>query len=152
MMAFRSEKCSCKRPPKGHFVVYAGKEQKRFVIPLSFMKKPIFQQLLEKSAEEYGFDYSNGIVLPCDESTFHSLTAGFLSKSKLQLQLYLLMEPTPHLSDPLDMLTCGSHIYCHAQLGPSKQPFHLIAIAQNTLPYICLYIVFFVFYCSPNKP
>ena len=82
VMAFRSEKYSCKRAPKGHFVVYVGKELKRFVIPLSFLKNPIFQQSLEISADEYGFDNPNGIVLPCDESTFHRVT-DFLSKSYL---------------------------------------------------------------------
>lgn len=64
-------KCS-KKAPKGHFVVYVGKGVlKRFVIPLSYLKNPVFQELLEKSADEFGFDnYSKGIVIPCDESTF----------------------------------------------------------------------------------
>ncbi|KAF9661618.1 hypothetical protein SADUNF_Sadunf19G0087600 [Salix dunnii] len=60
---------------KGHFVVYVGDEMKRFVVPTSYLKNPIFQKLLDESAEEYGFDNKNGIVLPCDESTFRSLTA-----------------------------------------------------------------------------
>jgi SAUR family protein len=64
---------------KGHFVVYVGSEMKRFVVPTSYLKNPVFLQLLDKSAEEYGFDNRNGIVLPCDESTFKSLTA-FLAK------------------------------------------------------------------------
>ena len=74
VMAFRSKKYSRKRVPKGHFVVYVGKELTRFVVPLSFLKNSIFQQFLEKAADEYGFDNSDGIVLPCDESTFN----GFL--------------------------------------------------------------------------
>ena len=72
-----------KRAPKGHFVVYVGKELKRFVIPLSYLKNSMFQQLLEKAADEYGFDYSNGIVIPCDdESTFKRVTR-FLAKSSI---------------------------------------------------------------------
>ncbi|KAG2668544.1 hypothetical protein I3843_15G159900 [Carya illinoinensis] len=62
------------RAPKGHFVVYVGKELKRFVIPLSFLKNTIFQQLLEKAADEYGFNCQRSIVLPCDESTFLRIT------------------------------------------------------------------------------
>ena len=77
-MAFGSEKQSSKRAPKGHFVVYVGKELKRYVVPLSFLRNSIFQQFLEKSADEYGFANSNGIVLPCDESTFNRLL-NFLS-------------------------------------------------------------------------
>ncbi|KAI8554867.1 hypothetical protein RHMOL_Rhmol05G0130100 [Rhododendron molle] len=60
-----------KRAPKGHFVVYAGEEMRRFVVPISYLKVPIFKQLLDEAAEEYGFQHSHGgIVLPCHESTF----------------------------------------------------------------------------------
>lgn len=59
-----------RRAPKGHFVVYVGEEMRRFVIPLSYLKDPTFQKLLEKAAEEYRFSTGRGIVLPCDESTF----------------------------------------------------------------------------------
>nr|DAD39170.1 TPA_asm: hypothetical protein HUJ06_013493 [Nelumbo nucifera] len=61
--------------PKGHFVVYVGSSRRRFVVPTSYLKNPNFQQLLEESAEEYGFNNPMGIVLPCDESTFERLTA-----------------------------------------------------------------------------
>lgn len=59
-----------RRAPKGHFVVYVGEEMRRFVIPLSYLKDPTFQKLLEKAAEEYRFSRERGIVLPCAESTF----------------------------------------------------------------------------------
>lgn len=64
-----------KRAPKGHFVVYVGEEEehKRYVIPTSYLKNPIFQKLLEKAAEEFGFHSHKGIVLPCDESTFQKV-------------------------------------------------------------------------------
>ncbi|OAY58620.1 hypothetical protein MANES_02G193300v8 [Manihot esculenta] len=78
-MAKRVEAEGRRRAPKGHFVVYVGNEMKRFVIPTSFLSNPIFQQLLDKAAEEYGYDNQFGIVLPCNESTFNSLIA-FLGK------------------------------------------------------------------------
>lgn len=59
-----------RRAPNGQFVVYVGEQLKRFTLPLSYLKNPIFQQLLQKSAEEYGFSRQRSIVLPCDESTF----------------------------------------------------------------------------------
>ncbi|KAK9292536.1 hypothetical protein L1049_020510 [Liquidambar formosana] len=65
---------STRRAPKGHFVVYVGKELRRFVVPTSYLKNPIFQQLLEKAADEYGFNSQKGIVLPCDEPTFQRVT------------------------------------------------------------------------------
>ncbi|KAG5601673.1 hypothetical protein H5410_033043 [Solanum commersonii] len=63
------------RTPKGHFVVYVGSEMKRFVLPTSYLKNPLFQNLLDKAAEEYGFDNGNIILLPCDESSFRRLIA-----------------------------------------------------------------------------
>ncbi|OAY23736.1 hypothetical protein MANES_18G102900v8 [Manihot esculenta] len=68
-----------RRAPKGHFVVYVGNEMKRFVIPTYFLKIPIFQQLLDEAAEEYGYNYQLGILLPCNESSFINLIA-FLKK------------------------------------------------------------------------
>ncbi|KAK2967014.1 hypothetical protein RJ640_003370 [Escallonia rubra] len=67
------------RAPKGHFVVYVGSKLTRFVVPLSYLRNPIFQQLLNKAEDEYGFDNQNRLVLPCDESTFQRL-ALFLAK------------------------------------------------------------------------
>ncbi|KAJ7957128.1 Auxin-induced protein [Quillaja saponaria] len=58
-----------RKTPKGHFVVYVGDELKRFIVPLSYLKNPVFQQLMEKAAEEYGFGHRS-IVLPCDEIHF----------------------------------------------------------------------------------
>ncbi|KAM4071170.1 hypothetical protein ACB094_11G041500 [Castanea mollissima] len=38
--------------PKDYLVVYVGEgEKKRFVIPISFLNKPTFQQLLNKAKE-----------------------------------------------------------------------------------------------------
>nr|DAD43096.1 TPA_asm: hypothetical protein HUJ06_001326 [Nelumbo nucifera] len=75
-----------KRAPKGHFVVYVGSTRKRFIVPTSYLKNPSFQQLLEKAAEEYGFDNPMGIVLPCDESTFKHLTAFLALSSPLVIK------------------------------------------------------------------
>ena len=42
--------------PIGHFAVYVGAdEKKRFVIPLSYLNHPDFQDLLCQAEEEYGF-------------------------------------------------------------------------------------------------
>lgn len=63
-----------RRAPKGHFVVYVGEEMKRFVVPISYLKNPMLQHLLQKAAEEFGFDSHDSIVLPCDASTFQRIT------------------------------------------------------------------------------
>ncbi|XP_052208462.1 auxin-induced protein 15A-like [Diospyros lotus] len=55
--------------PKGHFAVYVGEKQKnRFVIPLSYLKNPSFQELLRRAEEEYGYDPPmGGLTIPCSE-------------------------------------------------------------------------------------
>ncbi|KAG8642361.1 hypothetical protein MANES_12G085501v8 [Manihot esculenta] len=59
-----------RRAPKGHFVVYVGDELSRHIVPLSYLKNSTFQQLMQKAADEYGFNSHTSIVLPCDESFF----------------------------------------------------------------------------------
>lgn len=60
--------------PKGHFVVYVGEAEKRFVIPISYLKHPLFQKLLHKAEEEFGFGHGmRGIRIPSSEQSFKSL-------------------------------------------------------------------------------
>lgn len=64
--------------PKGHFAVYVGDEQKnkRFVVPISYLKHPLFQALLSKAEEEFGFDCPVGsLMVPCAEDEFINLTS-----------------------------------------------------------------------------
>ncbi|XP_015082408.1 auxin-induced protein 15A-like [Solanum pennellii] len=58
--------------PKGHFAVYVGEKQKnRFVIPVSFLSEPLFQDLLSQAEEEFGFDHPmGGVTIPCSEDVF----------------------------------------------------------------------------------
>ncbi|CAA6655924.1 unnamed protein product [Spirodela intermedia] len=57
--------------PKGHFAIYVGNEEKRFVVPISYLKHPLFQNLLQMAEEEFGLDQPmGGLRLPCSELTF----------------------------------------------------------------------------------
>ncbi|XP_022952258.1 auxin-induced protein X15-like [Cucurbita moschata] len=58
--------------PKGYFTVYVGEVQKkRFVIPLSYLNQPSFQDLLSQAEEEFGYDHPmGGITIPCSEKEF----------------------------------------------------------------------------------
>ncbi|XP_021900426.1 auxin-responsive protein SAUR21-like [Carica papaya] len=62
--------------PKGHFAVYVGETQKkRFVVPISFLKHPSFQSLLNQAEEEFGFNHPmGGVTIPCSEEVFIRLT------------------------------------------------------------------------------
>ncbi|KAL8034940.1 hypothetical protein ABFX02_12G063800 [Erythranthe guttata] len=65
--------------PKGHLAVYVGEndQKKRFVIPLSYLNNPLFQELLCQAEEEFGFHHPMGGVLtiPCTEDLFINLTS-----------------------------------------------------------------------------
>lgn len=41
--------------PAGRLAVYVGHERRRFVIPASYLTNTVFQSLLAKTAEEFGF-------------------------------------------------------------------------------------------------
>ncbi|XP_015170437.1 auxin-responsive protein SAUR21-like, partial [Solanum tuberosum] len=62
---------------KGHCAVYVGESQKkRFVVPVSYLSQPLFQDLLAKSEEEFGFDHPmGGLTIPCKEDVFVDLTS-----------------------------------------------------------------------------
>ncbi|CAN6463614.1 unnamed protein product [Victoria cruziana] len=60
--------------PKGHFAVYVGEHRRRFLIPTSYLKSPTFQELLDKTEEEYGFQPEMGLTIPCSEGAFRALT------------------------------------------------------------------------------
>nr|AMQ09534.1 small auxin up regulated protein [Boehmeria nivea] len=61
--------------PKGHFAVYVGdSEKKRFIVPVSLLSQPSFQNLLIQAEDEYGFDHPmGGLTIPCSENTFIDL-------------------------------------------------------------------------------
>lgn len=64
--------------PKGCFAVYVGEEgeKKRFVIPISFLRQPLFQELLDRAEDEFGFDHpTGGLTLPCTQELFLYLTS-----------------------------------------------------------------------------
>jgi len=59
--------------PKGHVTVCLGdnEEMKRYVVPLSYLSHPVFQDLLSRAEEEFGFSHPmGGLIIPCDEKTF----------------------------------------------------------------------------------
>ncbi|XP_062080107.1 auxin-induced protein X10A-like [Humulus lupulus] len=66
--------------PKGHFAVYVGddddiekeqKKKKRYAVPLSYLNRPAFQELLSMAEQEFGYDHPmGGITIPCTHRIF----------------------------------------------------------------------------------
>lgn len=63
--------------PKGHFAVYVGEmEKKRYVVPISYLNHPSFQDLLRQAEEEFGYDHPmGGLTIPCNEDAFVNITS-----------------------------------------------------------------------------
>ncbi|QCE05347.1 SAUR family protein [Vigna unguiculata] len=60
--------------PKGYLAVYVGEDMKRFVIPVSHLNQPLFQDLLSKAEEEFGYDHPmGGLTIPCTEDVFQHI-------------------------------------------------------------------------------
>ncbi|KAL8236805.1 hypothetical protein R6Q59_017886 [Mikania micrantha] len=60
-------------PSAGSLAVYVGSERRRFVIPTRFLNLPVFVSLLNKAEEEFGFQTSGGLIIPCDVMFFKRL-------------------------------------------------------------------------------
>ncbi|KAI3730314.1 hypothetical protein L1987_61483 [Smallanthus sonchifolius] len=62
---------------EGHFAVIAVDEyeERRFVIPVSYLKRASFVKLLERAAEEYGFEHEGAVVIPCRPSELERMLA-----------------------------------------------------------------------------
>ncbi|KAG1354519.1 auxin-responsive protein SAUR32-like [Cocos nucifera] len=47
-----------------------GEEQQRFVVPVGYLKHPLFVGLLEQAEKEYGFQQTGAITIPCGVDHF----------------------------------------------------------------------------------
>ncbi|EEF48784.1 auxin-responsive protein SAUR71 [Ricinus communis] len=56
--------------PEGHVPVYVGDEMERFVVSAELLNHPIFIGLLNKSAQEYGYDQKGVLMIPCHVLVF----------------------------------------------------------------------------------
>nr|GMC80541.1 auxin-responsive protein SAUR68-like [Ipomoea batatas] len=80
---------------KGHFVVYTA-DQKRFVVPLSYLDNEIIRQLLSMSEEEFGLPSDGPITLPCD-AVFMDYIVSLLSRGlSRELEIALLNSVTSY--------------------------------------------------------
>ncbi|KMT01090.1 hypothetical protein BVRB_9g223450 [Beta vulgaris subsp. vulgaris] len=64
--------------PKGCVPICVGDQadKKRYVVPVSYLSHPAFQDLLQRAEEEFGFNHPmGGLTIPCSEETFMELTS-----------------------------------------------------------------------------
>ncbi|GMQ07759.1 hypothetical protein CsSME_00051825 [Camellia sinensis var. sinensis] len=57
--------------PRGYLAVYVGPELQRYVIPACYLSMPEFMELMEKAAEEFGYQHDGGLSIPnCEKDDF----------------------------------------------------------------------------------
>ncbi|XP_068314374.1 protein SMALL AUXIN UP-REGULATED RNA 51-like [Pyrus communis] len=59
--------------PKGYLAVCVGEELKRFVIPTDYLGRPAFHILLREAEEEFGFQQTGVLRIPCEVSVFEGI-------------------------------------------------------------------------------
>ncbi|KAF5824154.1 putative small auxin-up RNA [Helianthus annuus] len=59
--------------PEGHLPVYVGEEMERFVVSAELLSHPLFISLLNKSAQEYGYQQKGVLRIPCHVIIFRRL-------------------------------------------------------------------------------
>ncbi|XP_020215134.1 auxin-induced protein 10A5 [Cajanus cajan] len=78
LTSFSTTQAACKgvEVPKGYLAVYVRDKMRRFVIPVSYLNQPSFQELLSQAEEEFGYDHPTGdLTIPCQEDEFLSVTS-----------------------------------------------------------------------------
>ena len=60
------------RCPHGHVPILVGQERQRYYIPITYLSRPTFSFLLERTRFESGFknDCEGGILVTCDVKVF----------------------------------------------------------------------------------
>ncbi|CAJ1972295.1 unnamed protein product [Sphenostylis stenocarpa] len=59
--------------PKGYLAVCVGEELKRFIIPTEYLGHQAFQMLLREAEEEFGFQQTGVLRIPCEVAVFESI-------------------------------------------------------------------------------
>ncbi|XP_042447460.1 auxin-responsive protein SAUR71-like [Zingiber officinale] len=59
--------------PEGHVPMCVGEEMERFSVPAEVLGRPAFLELLRRSAQEYGYEQSGVLRIPCPVPLFARL-------------------------------------------------------------------------------
>ncbi|KAG6496166.1 hypothetical protein ZIOFF_044014 [Zingiber officinale] len=133
---------------KGHFVVYTM-DDARFVVPLSFLKSCIFQELLKVSAEEFGLPGEGPITLACS-GVFLEYVVSLLKRSlSRDVELALLVSiDANRCSKPVlrflvgklpTTITPSGHLAMEGKEGPAtRMQEHGHGLGPLSLSVICL--------------
>lgn len=72
--------------PKGYLAVCVGVELNRFVIPTEYLTHQAFHVLLREAEEEFGFEQTGVLRIPCEVSVFESILKMVEGKDEFSTQ------------------------------------------------------------------
>ncbi|KAK7311815.1 hypothetical protein RJT34_10188 [Clitoria ternatea] len=72
--------------PKGYVAVCVGMDLNRFVIPTEYLAHHAFHMLLREAEEEFGFEQTGVLRIPCEVSVFESILKIVEGKDKFSTQ------------------------------------------------------------------
>ncbi|GLT42990.1 hypothetical protein SLA2020_169670 [Shorea laevis] len=75
---------------KGHFVVYTA-DQKRFALPLEYLKNEIVRVLFDLAEQEFGLPGNGPLMLPCDAIFMEYVTSLIKRQATKDVQRAVLM-------------------------------------------------------------
>ncbi|KAK7283022.1 hypothetical protein RIF29_12219 [Crotalaria pallida] len=73
--------------PKGYLAVCVGIELKRFVIPTEYLAHQAFHMLLREAEEEFGFEQTGVLRIPCEVPVFESILKIIVSSQKCRFSV-----------------------------------------------------------------
>ncbi|PWA54397.1 small auxin-up RNA [Artemisia annua] len=76
----------CTSTPRGCIALYVGEERLRFVVQTSHLSHPLFQMLLEKAAEEFGYEQKDRLVVPCSVDVFQEVISAVKCNDKFDFR------------------------------------------------------------------
>ncbi|OWM80471.1 hypothetical protein CDL15_Pgr019751 [Punica granatum] len=91
--AYRQSRGTRSVANKGHFVVYTI-DQRRFMVPLSYLYSNLFQELLRMSEEEFGLSGNNLITLPCDAASTEYVISNISQGTAMDIEMIMLSHAT----------------------------------------------------------
>lgn len=85
--------------PKGYLAVCVGEELKRFVIPTECLGHPAFHVLLREAEEEFGFEQTGVLRIPCEVPVFENILK-MVEKKDLFFMQECRLGQLPHSHHP----------------------------------------------------
>lgn len=77
--------------PEGHLPVYVGEEMERYVVSAELLHHPLFVGLLDRSAQEYGYEQPGALRILCSVLAFDRLLRALHDPALLADDHHLLL-------------------------------------------------------------